>query len=173
MMHDSQIKGDELFQRQRNRTRFNAPTIICDGLQTPDNLGSILRVADAAGSNNIILLDSDLDLHSKKISKIARSANKNIAVNKISLQQFTEFQNPFKHIVALEITQQSTNIFNSNILSCDAIVLGHESSGIRKDTLALCNAAVHLPMFGINGSMNISHALTVFLYEWRRQEISP
>jgi len=38
-----------------------APDIICDGIQTPQNFGSILRVADALGCNNIILLDSELD----------------------------------------------------------------------------------------------------------------
>jgi len=170
MTADTQIKGADLFLRQKNNTCFSAPTIICDGLQTPENLGSILRVADAAGSKDIILLDSHIDLKNKKISKIARSANQNISIKPFTLPQFIEISSQFTHIVALEITDQSNDLFESEILNCDAVVLGHESTGIRNETLALCDMAVHLPMFGINGSMNISHALSVFLYEWRRQE---
>jgi len=169
MQNDTQIKGNDLFLRQQNKTQLNGPTIICDGLQTPENFGAILRVADAAGSNGIILLDSEVDLNNKKISKIARSANQNILIQHLSFQEFKAIRNQFKQIIALEITQQSSNVFDSKIKNCDAIIVGHESTGIRNKTLALCDIAVHLPMFGINGSMNISHALAIFLYEWRRQ----
>jgi len=169
MNSDTQIKGDDLFFLQRKQSQFNGPVIICDGLRTPENLGSILRVADATGSRGVVLLDSNINLNHKKISRIARSANQNIPIKKITLQQLIEIRDQFKKIIALEITQQSKNLFESNILNCDAVVIGHESSGIRNETLELCDASIHLPMFGINGSMNISHALSVFLYEWRRQ----
>lgn len=168
MTTDRQLSGNELHQRQLLNKNTNAPYIICDGLQTPDNLGSILRVADAIGSRGIILLDSNIDLTHNKISKLSRSTNKVIPIE--SLTGWDSLRTRFENIYALEITQQSRSIFNENILPCDAILLGHESKGIREDVLALCNGVFHLPMFGQNGSMNISHALAVFLYEWRRQE---
>jgi len=171
MANDTQIKGDELFLRQKKLTQRNAPLIICDGLQTPENLGSILRVADAAGSKGVILLDSDIDLKNRKISKLSRSASQHVPIEQLSLQQFIDNRNQYKKIYALEITQQSTSLFEAAYLDCDALILGHESTGIRNETLALCDAAIHLPMFGTNGSMNISHALAVFLYDWRRQEM--
>ncbi len=170
MTSDSQIKGNELFLRQKQYTKFNGPTIICDGLRTPENLGSILRIADATGSQGVILLDSNIDLNNAKIAKLSRSTNQKIIIEKLTLKELTKTRARFKKIIALEITQQSENLFDSDILSCDAVVLGHESTGIRNETLALCDMTIHLPMFGINGSMNISHALAIFLYEWRRQE---
>lgn len=169
MKNDIQIKGDNLFLRQQKQTQFNGPTIICDGLQTPENLGAMLRVADAAGSKGIILLDSEINLKNKKIAKIARSVDQHILIEHLSSQAFKALHNSFNKIIALEITQQSTALFNSDIINCDAVIIGHESTGIRNETLALCDEAVHLPMFGINGSMNISHALAIFLYEWRHQ----
>ncbi len=171
MTENIQLTGDDLYLRQKNRTDFTAPVIICDGLQTPDNLGSILRVADAAGSKGIILLDSELDLSSKKISKLSRSSNKHITITQLSLVDFIQSEKSlFKEIYALEITTESGSLFATDIIHCDAIVLGHESRGIRQDLLSLCKRSIHLPMYGINGSMNISHALSVFLYEWRRQK---
>ena len=170
MTTDKQLSGDELHQHQLTNKSFNAPYIICDGLQTPENLGSILRVADAIGSRGIILLDNDIDLKHNKITKLSRSTNKNISIEQHSISNLDELQKRFEFIFALEITKKSRNLFESNISACDAIVIGHESTGIREKVLAICNNTYHLPMYGQNGSMNISHALVVFLYEWRRQE---
>ena len=170
MTTDKQINSPELYQRQKNYSQSNGPTIICDGLQNPDNLGSILRVADATGSRGIILLDSHLDIKNKKISKLARSTDRHVPVEQLTLQQFIEIRNQFNNLYALEITAQSKSLFETEIINCDAVMLGHESKGIRDETLALCDGAIHLPMYGINGSMNISHALAGFIYEWRRQE---
>ncbi|VAW60076.1 hypothetical protein MNBD_GAMMA11-1294 [hydrothermal vent metagenome] len=171
-----QITGQALYTRQKNNVQSSAhrhaPTIICDGLQTPENLGSILRIADAAGSKKIILLDSKLDLENKKLSKIARSTEKYISIEKCSLQHIKQHHSDYKALFALEITDRSENIYETRISHCDAILLGHEATGIREEALALCHSAIHLPMFGTNGSMNISHALAICLYEWRRQQHS-
>jgi len=169
MMKNTQLDGNELYKRQIDKRDFNAPYIVCDGLKTPDNLGAILRVADATGSKRIILLDSQMDLNNKKITKLARSADKFITFKKMSLDEFRVYRSRFKHLFALEITSTSSNAFDFDITPCDAIIIGHESVGIREEVLALCDNTFHLPMYGFNGSMNISHALIVFLYEWRRQ----
>ncbi|RDH82622.1 MAG: hypothetical protein DIZ80_10085 [endosymbiont of Galathealinum brachiosum] len=169
MPDEKQLNGSDLYKRQSRNTKLNAPVIVCDGLQTPENLGSILRVADAIGSARIILLDNQIDLSNKKISKIARSTDKHISLDSLSFNEFINIRNQFNHLYALEITSHSIDVFKSDISSCDAILIGHESRGIRDEALALCTGSFHLPMYGINGSMNISHALSVFLYEWRRQ----
>lgn len=169
MTLNTQLDGDELYKRQANNRKTDAPIIICDGLKTPDNLGSILRAADAAGSNEIILLDSQIDLNNHKITKLSRSTDKTIHLKKMTLAEFLCLRHNFNNLFALEITRSSENIFDSDISPCDAIIIGHESTGIREEVLALCDNTFHLPMFGINGSMNVSHALIVFLYEWRHQ----
>jgi len=169
---DKQLNSDDLHHRQINQKKTRAPVIICDGLQTPENLGSVLRIADAIGSKGIILLDNKIDLNHKKIAKLARSTNKHVPLQQISFAEFKQIKDQFKYLYALEITMQSSNAFTSNIEPCDAVLLGHESTGIRDEALALCNGAFHLPMFGQNSSMNISHALAVFLYEWYRQDFT-
>lgn len=169
MNSGKQIKGQALYKRQQENKNLNGPVIICDGLQSPENLGSILRVADAAGSQKIILLDSGLELSNKKLSKLARSTEKHLQIEHLTLQQFEDSRSQFKNLYALEITDKSCNAFETDISPCDAIVLGHEAGGIREELLLFCEMAVHLPMYGVNGSMNISHALAVYLFEWRRQ----
>lgn len=169
MQKNIQLDGNELYKRQIDKRDFIAPTIICDGLKSPDNLGALLRVADAIGSKKIILLDSQMNLNNSKITKLARNTDKFINFEKMSLDEFKEYRSHLKHLFALEITSTSSNAFEFDISPCDAILIGHESAGIREEVLALCDNTFHLPMYGFNGSMNISHALIVFLYEWRRQ----
>lgn len=170
MSSGEQIKGQELYLRQQTNINKNGPTIICDGIQTPENFGSVLRVADATGCQNIWLLDSKLDLNSKKLTKLARSSDQHLDIKHLTLESFIEKRAQFKQLFALEITTQSSNLFETDISRCDGIVIGHESLGIRIELLNICDSAIHLPMYGTNGSMNVSHALTVFLYEWRRQQ---
>ena len=170
MTSGKQLTGTELHTRQKTNKNLNGPCIICDGIKTPENFGAILRVADAIGSQEIILLDSDLDLKNKKLSNLARKTNTHLKITNLSLDEFIKSRSNYKALYALEITTYSQNLFNESIIDCDAVVIGHESNGISNAVLDLCDQAIHLPMFGTNSSMNISHALAVFLYEWRRQE---
>ena len=82
---------------------------------------------------------------------------------------FLDIKHRYQHIAALEITDQSRPLHNSDICQIDAVIIGHESTGIRQRVLDICEQAIHIQMYGINGSMNISHALAIFLFEWRRQ----
>lgn len=173
-----QLRGDELFSRQQKQAEKIArhkppPDIICDGIQTPQNFGSILRVADTLGCKNIILLDSELDLGHKKLSRLARSTEQHLNITQYSLQEFLTRHQHYRSLCALEITSESSELFSSNIIDCDGIIIGHEAQGVRQALLDICTRAIHLPMYGINGSMNVSHALAVFLYEWHRQQPPP
>lgn len=170
-----QLRGNDLFSRQQKQAekfaqQKPAPDIICDGIQTPQNFGSILRVADALSCKNIILLDSELDLKHKKLSRLARSCEQHLNIIQYSLQQFLQQHHHYQSLCALEITSESNDLFDTNIIDCDGIIIGHEAQGVRQTLLDICTHAIHLPMYGINGSMNVSHALAVFLYEWRRQQ---
>lgn len=169
MTGGTQLKGDELLKRQQQYKASSGPEVICDGIQTPQNFGSILRVADAMGCLSIRLLDSDLDLRNKKLSRLARSTDKHLDIQHQTLSSFLQQRQQYSHLYALEITSNSYNLAQTDISHCDGIVIGHESQGIRPALLECCDMAVHLPMYGKNGSMNVSHALAIFLYQWRCQ----
>src|SRR6056297_2263850 len=109
-----QLRGDELFSRQQGQAeKYSqqkvAPDIICDGIQTPQNFGSILRVADALGCKNIILLDNELDLSHKKLSRLARSTDQHLNINQCSLQNFLTQHQRYHSLCALEITSESND----------------------------------------------------------------
>lgn len=171
---DYQLDGKTLYERQK-RIRSNpnylfGPTIVVENLHTPENLGSILRLADAAGTQEVLFL-TETNVHNlSKIKKMARNCE---AVVRWKTEPVTDFleesakNNP--NLIAIELTAHSTNLFDVCFPRDCAFVVGNERFGISAALLARCSQAVHVPMYGVNGSMNVAHALAIVLFEWRRQ----
>lgn len=169
-----QLEGQELYERQKKvRSQIlypPAPRIIATNLQVPDNLGSVLRLADAAGSNAVIFIGAT-ELDHKRIHKTARSCESLIPWEVYNSDRFFEEINLFRPLVALEITSSSNNIFSTSMPDNCAFVIGNERYGIPEKILSVCDLSVHIPMYGTNGSMNVTHALAIALFEWRRQKL--
>ena len=168
-----QVDNDQLFSRQQTFVESSqspqAPIIIVTGIRTPENMGSILRHADAVGCNRVIFVESENMATNKKMSRIARSADKHIQIDYLTREQFFKSIRDLPELIALEITTTSKDIFSSELPRDCCFIVGSERYGIAADILQRCRRAVHIPMYGINASMNVSHALTVALFEWRRQ----
>lgn len=170
----TQIEGEVLYERQkalRAQKPFPpAPQIIASQLQVPDNIGSVLRLADAAGSSHVIFI-SNTEIDEKRIHKTARSCESFVAWEVYSLERFLHEQAAFQPLLALEITSQSNTIFSAALPTSCSFVIGNERHGIPVPVLSLCRQALHIPMYGTNGSMNVTHALGIALFEWRRQQL--
>ncbi len=168
-----QLEGQELYERQKKlRSQMlypPAPRIIAVNLQVPDNLGSVLRLADAAGSSKVVFI-GDIDIDYKRLNKTARSCDSLVPWDIYTSERFFEEIHLFRPLVALEITSCSNNIFSTNIPDNCTFVVGNERHGIPETILSECDLSVHIPMYGTNGSMNVTHALAIALFEWRRQK---
>ncbi|WP_129628737.1 TrmH family RNA methyltransferase [Candidatus Oscillochloris fontis] len=169
-----QLEGQELYERQKQlRSQMlypPAPRIIAANLQIPDNLGSVLRLADAAGSSSVIFIGA-IEIDHKRIHKIARNCDSLIPWEVYDSDRFFEEIHLFRPLVALEITSCSSDIFSTNMPDNCTFVIGNERHGIPEKILSECDFSVHIPMYGTNGSMNVTHALAIALFEWRRQKL--
>lgn len=164
-------------QLQHNNTHFIVSdfeiVLLCDGVHSPANKGSLLRLADSFGIKKIIFANTDLDLSSPRLKRTARSTQKwitsettcNILSTIDSLKK-----NDFIPI-ALEITDKSIAIQKIDFLHLKKILLiiGDESSGVSETVLQQCDLQTHINMFGKNTSMNVSQAASIALYEITKQ----
>jgi len=171
----SQIDSQVLYERQResnkHRGREPAPVIIASGLRTPENVASVLRIADAVYSQRVIFVTDNKQKieFENKIHRLSRNTDTDIQIEQYELDEFLHLCGDLPALVAIEITTHSENIFNTSLPRSCSLVIGSESHGINKQVLEKCQSAVHIPMYGKNGSMNVTHALAISLYEWRRQ----
>ncbi|MCW8956099.1 MAG: TrmH family RNA methyltransferase [Gammaproteobacteria bacterium] len=147
-----------------------APAILLAGLSKTENIGAAYRLADAAGCEKIFILqEEDKSLDQKTLQRVSRSTVNTMQTISISLEELHREYSNWPPMIAIEITSTSTSILETQLPNQCIFVIGNEKHGIAEDVLTLCTSSVHIPMFGTNGSMNVSHALAIVLYEWRRQ----
>ena len=147
--------------------------LVLDGIQNPRNLGAIFRIAEAARVKKIYLYQAELNINEKKFQRAARSAAKYLEYEFISdINSLNNILTNYQSI-ALEITNQS-KVYTQLSLNVEkelALIIGNERFGVSPAILKLCDEAVHIPMFGINTSMNVVTATGIVLFEMVRKRV--
>lgn len=151
--------------------------LILHNIRSAYNVGAIFRTADGAGVSKIYLSGytpcpaddekmrkTDAD---KMIEKTALGAEKNIPWEKCEdLEKLLEkFRKEKIQIVALEKTDDGTDIKKFKPSFPMALILGNEVEGISKSVLEKCDAIVLIPMRGKKESLNVSVAAGIAIYE--------
>jgi tRNA G18 (ribose-2'-O)-methylase SpoU len=144
-------------------------TLVCDHIYFQLNIGSLFRISEAFGIENIIFLGKDLPLTPRKINKTSRSTH--LYVPHTVIEETTVLidhliENNFE-IIALEITSNSKPLKEVIIPENRkiALLIGSEIDGISDELLKISNQIVHINMFGKNSSMNVVQAASICLYE--------
>ncbi|MDR6759980.1 tRNA G18 (ribose-2'-O)-methylase SpoU [Flavobacterium sp. 2755] len=143
-------------------------TLVCDHIYFQQNIGSLFRISEAFGVENIIFLGKDIPLTPRKINKTSRSTHLHVPHQIIEeTSELIEYlqQNNFE-VIALEITSNSKPLREVVIPSKKiALIIGSEIDGISDELLKICDQIVHINMFGKNSSMNVVQAASIALYE--------
>lgn len=156
---------DVLFEtaRQRNEKPF---FLLLDLLKDPQNVGTLLRVADAVGVHGIILQDR----RSVSITPSVVAASSG-AVEHLQVAQVTNLVNTMRELkeqdvwlVGLEIGPNVPPLDKTDLNLPLGLVLGSEGEGLRRLVRDTCDLLVTLPMRGKVGSLNVATAGAVSLY---------
>jgi tRNA G18 (ribose-2'-O)-methylase SpoU len=141
--------------------------IIAENIRSLHNVGAIFRTADGAGWGEVFLCGYTGCPPDRRIEKVSLGAENTIAWKHFETagEAIAELRKEDFQIVALEISDKSTNIFsfpetNQNI----ALILGNEVEGVTPEVLALCDTHVEIPMRGHKESLNVSVAAGIALY---------
>ncbi|MEP7093445.1 MAG: TrmH family RNA methyltransferase [Flavobacterium sp.] len=143
--------------------------LVCDHICFQQNIGSLFRISEAFGIENIIFLGKNIPFTPRKINKTSRSTH--LHVPHQIIEETSELityllENKFE-IIALEITNNSKPLKEVIIPENKkiAVLIGSEINGVSDELLKISNQIVHINMFGKNSSMNVSHATSIILYE--------
>lgn len=147
-------------------------TLICDNVTNTPNIGSLFRISDALGVEELIFCGENLQL-GKRMKKTSRSTEKYVSYKEESdiLQVVTSLKAKRYFIIVLEITDSSISLddFLLNTNQPIALIIGNENVGVSEDILKLAGEIVHIKMFGENTSMNVVQATSIILYELTKQ----
>ena len=139
------------------------------GLRDARNIGGLFRLADAANIEKILFYNCGIEPTDKRINKTARSTQKYVPAEKINdLQSIIALKEKYQ-LVALEITSESIPYTELEINQSVCIIIGAEITGVVKELLEIVNNSIHIPMNGINTSMNVTVAAGIVTYHFLNQ----
>ena len=147
--------------------------IMLDGVSDVRNLGAVARTAECAGFDGIILPAKGGAPINADAIKTSAGALLRIPVAKVQnlrMPIFYLLESGFQMVAATE--KGADYIYDVNLKKPTAIVMGSEGHGISKSVLDLCDIQAKIPMAGAIGSLNVSVAAALFMYEAVRQRES-
>lgn len=153
---------------ETNIEKINNNIIVLDKIQDPGNLGTIIRVADAAGFKDIILTKGSVDCYNEKCvrSSMGSIFNMNIVyMEEFQLIQFLK-EKKYKFLVtALE--NNSIEYTDITLNEKNAIIFGSEGNGVSDNFLKAADETVIIPIYGSAESLNVAMASGIILYKVR------
>ena len=140
--------------------------IVLDAVQDPGNLGTIVRTADAAGFDAVILGTGSVDLYNDKVLRSMQGSHFHIPVFQAKLQEYLPILKEKGVQVAVTALHRDSKDYTILQGAIDvAIVVGNEGRGVSDDVIDLADVVVTIPMFGKAESLNVSIASALLMYK--------
>jgi len=146
--------------------------VVCDKVQDPGNLGTIIRTSHAAGVDGIILTKGTADIYNDKTIRSTMGSIFYIPIY-YDDSDFTLIKKLKEEGVALVTTslEESKNFFSENLKGKVMLAVGNEGNGISNELFNLADKKVKIPMPGGAESLNVAVATAIILFEKVRQNL--
>ena len=143
-----------------------------DSLQDPGNMGTIIRTADSANINQIIINKTTVDPYSPKVIRSTMGAIYRMNIIEVENLESTlkELQSKsFFKVITTDLKAEKS-IYDINY-NRTIVVIGNEANGVSQGVLEIADERVIIPMLGKTESLNASIAASIMIYEHVRQKI--
>ncbi|MGO0060007.1 TrmH family RNA methyltransferase [Brevibacillus fluminis] len=160
----------QAWKRKHEQTGSVFVVLMLDELQDPGNLGTIIRTAEAAGIDGIVVGENSVDLYNGKVLRATMGAIFRLPLFRLPLAAACE------ELGAMGTRLLVTSVHDGSVAYDEpvydgriAIVIGNEGRGVSPEISRLATTHVHIPLYGAAESLNAAVACGIMLYEARRQ----
>lgn len=147
---------------------------ILENIRSLYNVGSIFRTADAVRVDALHLCGITGRPPRKEITKTALGAQDTVPWEYFpkAIDSIGTLKRRGVDIVAVEHSDASKPLWETEIKFPVAFVFGYEVEGIDSETLQACDKCIEIPMFGFKGSLNVGNSCAIVLYEALRRYLA-
>jgi TrmH family RNA methyltransferase len=146
--------------------------LVAEAVEKPGNLGAMLRTADAAGVDALLVCDPATDLGNPNVIRASRGALFTVPVAQASTAETLNWLKR-QHIQIVAATPSATANYTAvDMRGPVAIAVGAEDDGLSAEFLQQADVQVRIPMVGRVNSLNVSTSAALLLYEAVRQRSS-
>lgn len=157
---------DEVVERE-------GTVLVLDHLQDPQNLGTLLRAAEAAQVAGVVIPQDRAVAVTAAVVNASAGAVEHLIVAKIPnlARALEELKSSGRWVIGLDRTSTSVDLFSADLPTPIALVVGSEGSGIGPNIARRCDVTISLPMRGRIESLNAATAGSIVLFELLRREL--
>lgn len=144
--------------------------IVLDGVEDPHNLGAVIRTAHAVGAGAVIVPERRAVGLTETVAKAAAGALEHLPVVRVGNlnQALEDLKKRGFWIYGLD--ERGAQLYTEvDYVPPTVFVMGGEGRGLHELVKKHCDALVRIPMAGAIASLNVSVAMGVVLFEWRRR----
>ncbi|WP_188552955.1 23S rRNA (guanosine(2251)-2'-O)-methyltransferase RlmB [Edaphobacter dinghuensis] len=158
---------DLLTPKEEGQHRF---FLALDGVEDPHNLGALLRTADGAGVDGVILPERRSAPVTATVAKTSAGASEHVRIARVTNLVRALEQMKQKHVWVLGLDERGTPDYTEFDFKTNCVlVLGREGAGLHDLVKKTCDHLLRIPMAGQVSSLNVSVAGAVVMYEAMRQ----
>lgn len=175
LCHPQQVLG--VFDKFDNKVQFeelgDRLTLVLDGVQDPGNLGTIIRIADWFGIENVVCSRDTADMYNPKVVQATMGSIARVNVAYTPLDSFFDALPPEVPIYGTLL--EGSNIYAQKLTTGGIVVMGNEGKGISLDIRRRITHALRIPSYPKNrdtaDSLNVAIATAVVCAEFRRNQL--
>lgn len=158
---------DDLLKNKRGKFSF---LIVLDGVEDPHNLGAIIRSAEAAGADGVVIPERRAAGVTATVVKASAGASEYLPIAKVTNISRAVEEIKAHNIWTVGLDQHGSKLYDQIDYKMDcAVILGAEGHGLHEHVREKCDYVVSIPMMGKVASLNVSVAAAVVMYEAARQ----
>ena len=147
----------------------NPLIVVLEAVEKPGNLGAVLRSADAAGADAVIVCDPLTDLYNPNLIRASIGAIFTVPTVAAGSAEVIAFLKERGIRILTAQLQDSSLYYDSDMRGGTAIVMGTESTGLTDIWRRAADAHIRIPMLGRLDSLNVSVSASILLFEAVRQ----
>ncbi len=141
-------------------------TVVLDAVRDPGNLGTIIRLCDWFGVQQLVCSKDTVDCYNPKVVQATMGSLARVAVHYTSLPEFLNNTTQKTYGACMD----GNNIYSEKLPKDAVIVMGNEANGISEEIMNMLNQKLTIPRFGETQraeSLNVATATAIFLSEFR------
>ena len=141
-----------------------------DRVRDPGNLGTILRTADAAQAEGVVLIGECCDAYSVEAVRASMGAVFNVPVVAMTEAEFIAHAMDYQGQIIGTALPASVDYRSPNWQGPMILLMGNEQAGLTDNLMNCANQLIRMPMLGRSDSLNLAVATGIALYEYRRHQ---
>ena len=143
--------------------------IVLESVEKPGNLGAVLRTAEAAGVDAVIVCDPLTDVYNPNVIRASIGGVFCVPTAVCSSEECIAFLKAHQIQILTAQLQDSYEYYDYDMRQATAIVMGTESTGLSQQWREAADAHIRIPMLGRLDSLNVSVSAAILMYEAVRQ----